>query len=77
MAVLTRDPDFAQEAMKMYLNFARGLLADGFYAVYLSQSVGKIATPIAGRLVSGTVQQYVVRKGMEAAVKKLYERAVK
>ena len=61
----------------MYLSFAADLIADGVYAAYLSNAVSKVAAPIAGRLVTGTVKQFVVRKGMEKAVMELYERSVK
>jgi hypothetical protein len=74
--VLMRDPSFANEAVQMWLKFASGLIVDGVYAVYFSRAVSGIATPIAGRLVDGTVKQFVVRKGMEAAVKQAYKKTM-
>lgn len=77
MEVLERDGSFNREAGKMFLNFATGLVADGVFAVYFSRGVAGIAKPIAGRLTSNIVKQFVIRKGMEKAVKELYNRAVK
>ncbi|QND53260.1 hypothetical protein HB779_16185 [Phyllobacterium sp. 628] len=45
---------------------------DGMYAVYLSPGVGSIAKAVAGNLVAGAVKQYLVTKGMEAAVKQYF-----
>ncbi len=75
--VLARDSGFATEAMRMYLHFAAGLVADGIYAAYFSRGVRAVATPIAGRLASDTVRQFVIRKGMEKAVKSLYDGTVR
>lgn len=75
--VLQRDPSFQQEAAKIFLKFASGLVADGLYAVYFSRGVSAIAKPIAGRLTSNIVKQFVIRKGMEKAVKKIYDTQVK
>ncbi|HET9904624.1 MAG TPA: hypothetical protein VFQ27_13090 [Xanthobacteraceae bacterium] len=72
LEVLERDPSFAEVAAQMFLNFARGLLIDGVYAVYFSRAVSTIAKPIAGRLASDMVRQFVIRKGMEKAVKAAY-----
>lgn len=77
MRVLERDPSFSQEAAKIFLQFASGLVADGIYAVYFSRGVSAVAKPIAGRLTSNLVKQFVIRKGMEKAVKKLYDEGVK
>jgi hypothetical protein len=76
MDVLERDPSFAQEAAQMFVNFARGLIVDGIYAVYFSRGVGAVAKPIAGRLANDMVRQYVIRKGMEKAVKAAYNSAM-
>jgi hypothetical protein len=77
MRVLERDPSFQQEAAQMFLKFAQGLVADGLYAVYFSRGVGAIAKPIAGRITSDIVKQFVIRKGMEKTVKALYDQAAK
>lgn len=70
--VLERDPSFPDVAEQMFLNFARGLLIDGVYAAYFSRAVSGIAKPIAGRLANDMVRQFVIRKGMEKAVKAAY-----
>lgn len=75
--VLQRDPTFYDEANRMFLQFAAGLVADGLYAVYFSQGVSAVCKPIAGRLTSNIVKQFVIRKGMEVGIKKIYDKAVK
>jgi hypothetical protein len=77
MRVLERDASFAHMAASMFTNFASGLIADGVYAVYFSRGVSAVARPIAGRLASGMVKQFVVRKGMESAVKAAYDDLVR
>ena len=77
MDVVMRDPSFQSVAVDLFLNFAKGLILDGIYAVYFSQGVSAIAKPIAGRLVSNIVVQFSIRKGMEGAVKKAYNEVVR
>ena len=77
MDVIMRDPTFGSMAMNMYLNFAKGLIADGIYAAYFSRGVSAIAKPMAGRIATNIVAQFVVRKGMESAVKAAYQGVVK
>ena len=75
--VVERDPSFPQEAIAAFQNFATGLIIDGIYASYLKFSVGQAAGAVAGRMVIGTAQQFMIRKGMEAAVKGLYDATVR
>jgi hypothetical protein len=77
LRVLEKDPGFQQEAARMFLEFARGLVADGIYAAYFSRGVSSIAKPIAGRITSNVVKQFVIRKGMEKAVKAVYDDAMR
>ncbi|MCV0396837.1 MAG: hypothetical protein K5872_09495 [Rhizobiaceae bacterium] len=77
LEVLERDASFGQMAMQLFTQFARGLMADGIYAVYFSRGVSSVAKPIAGRLTKDMVKQFVVRKGMEKAVKGAYDTAMK
>jgi hypothetical protein len=76
MRVLEKDESFHQEAARMFLQFAAGLVADGIYAAYFSRGVAAIAKPIAGRLTSNMVKQFVIRKGMEKAVKAVYDKTM-
>ena len=76
MDILTRDASFNTMAMNLYLNFANRLLADGVYAVYFSRGVGSVAKSIAGRAATGMVKQFVIRKGMQKAVKEAYKAGV-
>lgn len=77
MRVLEKDESFHQEAARMFLQFAAGLVADGIYAAYFSRGVSAIAKPIAGRLTSNVVKQFVIRKGMEKAVKAVYDESMR
>jgi len=71
--ILLTDQGIDQIAKNMFLNFALGQIQEGIYKVYFSQGVGTIAEAIAGRVVTGYVKQYVIKKGMEALVKKAYD----
>ncbi|HEY4249834.1 MAG TPA: hypothetical protein VGM87_01460 [Roseomonas sp.] len=77
MRVLERDESFEQEAMRLYLHFAAGLVVDGVYATYFQRGVSAAAGGVAGRITSNAIKQFAIRKGMEAAVKHAYEAAVK
>lgn len=72
-SVLRRDGTFHQLANDIYLNFATGLVKEGLYKSYLSRSVGSIGTSVAGRLTENLVKRYLIKKGMESAVKKAYQ----
>lgn len=74
--VLGRDIGFSDVALDLFMNFTRGALVDAAYAAYLSASVGNAAAPVAGRLASDLVRQYVIRKGMEAAVHHVFNTVV-
>lgn len=75
--VLSRDPSFHQMAMKMYLNFAQGLVVDGVYAVYFSRGIKAGAGALAVSLTSNKIKQFVIRKGFEKAVESAFKEAVK
>jgi hypothetical protein len=77
MRVLEKDPGFAQDAAQMFVQFAAGLVADGLYAAYFSRGVSALTKPIAGRITSNIVAQFVLRKGMEKSVKAIYDRSMK
>ncbi|MCQ0989690.1 hypothetical protein [Jiella marina] len=74
--VLMRDTSFAQMAAHHYLSFAAGLINDGVYAVYFSRGVKSIAGAVAGRVAAGTIKQFLIRKGMEKAVREIYDEAM-
>ena len=77
MDVLSRDPSFNQMAMKMYLNFARGLIVDGIYATYFGRGVKIGAGQLAVTLTSDRIKQIVIRKGFEKAVETAFKEAMK
>lgn len=73
MDILQRDMSFYSMANKLFLNFAKGLVADAVYKVYFSRAVGKVSGAIAGRASSNLVTQYVIKKSMESSVKSAYK----
>lgn len=75
--VLAKDASFSEMAAKIFLNFAKGLITDGIYAVYFSRGIKMGAGALAKKLTSSTVKQFVVRKGMEKAIKKAYKAGAK
>ena len=74
--IMMRDSGFNQMAVNLFSNFAKGLVADGLYAVYFSRGVSSVAKGIAGRAATGMVKQFVIKKGMEKAVKEAYKGGV-
>ena len=76
MSIMMRDPDFERMSRNMFANFAKGLVADGIYAVYFSRGVSSVAKGIAGRAATGMIKQFVIKKGMEKAVKEAYKSGV-
>jgi hypothetical protein len=72
-AVMLRDSAFAQEAAQLYVSFAAGLVADGIYAAYFSRGVKAAAGAAATAIGGGMVREFVIRKGMETAVKEIYD----
>lgn len=74
--ILMRDAGFAQMAMQMWLNFARGLIADGIYTAYFARGVSMAGKGIAMTVTSGTIKQLVIRKGFEKAAKEAFDAGV-
>lgn len=72
MRVLQRDPSFYDVANEMFLNFARGLVVDGVYAVYFSRGIKMASGAVAARLSDSLIKNFVIRKGLEKAVHKVY-----
>ncbi|KAG1648227.1 Protein ClpV1 [Nymphon striatum] len=70
--ILQRDASFANMATKLFLNFARGLVLDGIYAVYFSRGVKMSGKGIAKYIGGGTVKEFVIRKGFEKSVKEAF-----
>jgi hypothetical protein len=75
--VISRDQSFYTEAARMFVAFATNLTFDGLYAVYFSRAIGQLSSIVAAGAVDGLVKQFVVRKGMESIIKRLYDSAVK
>lgn len=75
--VLSRDPDFGSLAAKTLTNFASSMILDGVYASYLKFPVASTAKAIAGNITQQVIKGYLIRKGMEAAVKKAFKELLK
>ncbi len=70
--LLMRDPGLAGLRGKLLSEFAFGLIAEGVYITYFSAGVRKAAGALAGQISANPIKSFVIRKGMEAAVKKAY-----
>lgn len=68
MEVIMKDASFQNMATKLYINFTRGLVIDGIYAAYFARGVTMGAKGVCKIAVAGTIKQFAVRKGLEAAV---------
>jgi hypothetical protein len=77
MDVIERDPSFGQEAARMFVKLADNMIVDGVYAAYFSRIVGLASSALSASLVTGTIKQFVVRKGMESAVSRAFKAALK
>lgn len=75
--IILRDASFGQEAMRIYLNFASGLIVQGVYQAYFARGVGMAGNGVAKSITTGMVKQLVVRKGFETAVKKAFMAAAR
>lgn len=75
LEVLSRDASFATMANNLFLNFAKGLVRDGIYAVYFSRGVKTVGKSVAVNITSNMVKQFVIRKGFEKAVKEAFNAA--
>lgn len=74
--VIERDPEFAQEAIRMWLHFAKGAILDGIYAVYFARGVKMTAGGVAKTITKNTVKEFAIRKGFEKVVKDAFMAAV-
>lgn len=56
--------------------FASGMIIDGIYISYFKFGVSQFCGAVASSLVRGTATRFVVKKGMEGAVKRAYKEAM-
>ncbi|KAG1713772.1 Protein ClpV1 [Nymphon striatum] len=87
LAVATQaksDPDLLINYPSIYnmqgnltAQYGAAMVVDGIYAVYFSRGVKVMSKGIARTIVSGTVKEFVVQKGLESAVKKAFEASIK
>lgn len=72
-SVAERDPEFRQVSAQIFVNFAANMVADGIYAAYFARGVRGASGAVAKGITDSTIKQFVIRKGMETAVKRAYE----
>ena len=73
--LLMRDPTLYNLRGRLLVDFATGLIAEGVYTVYFNQAVKKLAGAAAAGLTPSPIKQFVIRKGMQGAVKQAYRAA--
>jgi hypothetical protein len=66
--ILQRDADFAQYAVRLWLNFGQTLIAEGIYTVYFARGVSFAAGGVAKRLSGNAIARFTIRKGLEKTV---------
>lgn len=72
--ILLKDADAIVElANKTMMSHFVRMTGDAAYNVYFKRGIGALAKPLAAKMVSGAFKQFLVRKGMEAAVKRAYQ----
>lgn len=71
--IIESDPDFGRQANQLFMGFAKQAIADGIYAAYFSRAIGKLSGPLATGVAPGALQQFLIKKGMEAGVKKAFQ----
>ena len=76
MEVNERDPEFYSMAVNLWINFAKGLVKDGMYAAWFGTSVNMGCGIVAKELATGLVKQWIIKKGMETAVKKALRKSL-
>lgn len=75
--VITRDGGFYQWAGETFTQFAGGLVIDAAYVAYFSLAVRALSGGVAGAIGGGLVREYVIRRGMEAAIHRCYDAGVR
>lgn len=76
-AIAERGPAFDRWVGEDFVNFAGGLVVDAFYVAYFSQALQVLTGGIAGAIGGGLVREYVMRRGMEAAIHRIYDATVR
>ncbi|KJS19612.1 MAG: hypothetical protein VR78_03065 [Hoeflea sp. BRH_c9] len=74
--ILMRDPSLYNLRGKLLVQFATGLLAEGVYTAYFSRAIGMAAGAIGNQISQNAVKSFVIKKGMETAVKAAFKKAM-
>ena len=70
--IMVRDPSIRQWWGDAFVKFASGLIVEGIYKVYFARAISLTAGGIAGTITQDTIKSYIIKKGLEATVKKMY-----
>jgi len=72
--IYIKDPEgITKLHSKGLTQFGFGMINEGIYLSYFKMGVAKSCGAIAGKLVRGTAAKFLLRKGMEKAVKEAYD----
>ena len=75
--ILMRDTTLKQLHGRAVVQFASGMMMEAIYIAYFKKAVGKSLGKLAETLVNGPATRFVIRKGMEQAVRKAYQSSIK
>jgi len=70
--IMIRDTSIGQWRGKLLTQFAGGMIVEGAYKVWMSFAVSQAAGAVAGQITQNAIKSFVIKKGMEQAVKKAY-----
>jgi hypothetical protein len=74
--IAIRDPSISQWRGDLLGKWASNMVFDGVYKTYLAYGVSRATGAIAGQITQNSIKAYVIKKGMEKAVKEAYEKSV-
>lgn len=74
--IMLRDTSIRELHGRAVVQFASGMILEGLYCTYLRLSVRQASSILASSLVNGAAARFFVRKGMEQAVKQVYNTAI-
>jgi len=71
--IMIRDQSIRQWYGNAFTHFANGMIVEGIYKVYFAKAIGQAAGGVAGLITQDTIKSYLIKKGLEAVVKKSYQ----
>jgi len=74
--LLIKDPSLRQMHGNAIVQFASGMIKEGMYIIFFKRAIGQSCGVLAGSLASSSAARFIIRKGMEQAVKKAYMESI-